>query len=147
MLREGERADCARAKAETGPFAVQVLHAIMEAIDRGADPSGGADEAGAADESPVSRAAREYRALYETYEPADQRYLTLHRGHLLFLREDEEHFATEDLIRATTVTGTPAELRERLSKVKDAGYDELVVQITPGHEGMIEDWMGVFETL
>jgi 5,10-methylenetetrahydromethanopterin reductase len=147
VLREGERADCSRAKAETGPFAVQVLHAIMEAIDRGADPSGGADEAGTSVESPVSRGAREYRALYETYEPADQRYLTLHRGHLLFLREDEEHFATEDLIRATTVTGTPSELRERLSKVKDAGYDEIVVQITPGHEGMIEDWMGVFETL
>jgi 5,10-methylenetetrahydromethanopterin reductase len=147
VLKEGERADCPRAKAETGPFAVQVLHAIMEAIDRGADPSGGADDAGTIDDSPVSRGAREYRALYETYEPADQRYLTLHRGHLLFLREDEAHFATEDLIRATTVTGTPSALRDRLGKVRDAGYDEIVVQITPGHEGMIEDWMGVFETL
>jgi 5,10-methylenetetrahydromethanopterin reductase len=147
VLQEGEAADCARAQAETGPFAVQVLHAIMEAIDRGADPSGGADDAGATDESPVARAAKEYRVLYESYEPADERYLTLHRGHLLFLRDEEAHFATADLIRATTVTGTKDELCERLAKVKEAGYDEIVVQITPGHEGMIEDWMGVFERL
>jgi 5,10-methylenetetrahydromethanopterin reductase len=147
VLKDGEPYDSPRVKAESGPFAVQVLHAIMEALDRGGDPSGGADEAGADSESPVSRLAGEYRKLYESYEPADSRYLALHRGHLLFCRPDEEHFATADLIRATTVTGTAEELRDRLRPLRDAGYDEIVVQITPGYENMIEDWMGVFETV
>jgi 5,10-methylenetetrahydromethanopterin reductase len=147
VLKEGESADSARVKAESGPFAVQVLHAMMEAQDRGSDPSGGVEEASAAGASPLIRLAGEYAKLYETYEPADARYLELHRGHLLYVRDDEAHFATAELISATTVTGTATELRQRLGRLRDMGYDEIVVQITPGQESMIEDWMGVFEGL
>jgi len=147
VLRDGEDYDSPRIKAEVGPFAAQVLHAVMAPMARGVDASGGTDEAAAADESPIARLAGEYRKVYETYEPADARYLTLHRGHLLFIRPEEEPFVTGDLIRATTISGTASELRDRLRRVADAGYDEVVVGITPGHESMIEDWMGVFESV
>ena len=63
------------------------------------------------------------------------------------MRPDEERFVTGDLIRATTITGTADELAERLRRVAEAGYDEVVVGITPGHETMIDDWMGVFEVV
>jgi 5,10-methylenetetrahydromethanopterin reductase len=71
--------------------------------------------------------------------------LTLHRGHLMFVRPDEDRFATADLIRTLTSTGTARELRDRIRRLKEAGYDEIVVQVTPGWETMIDDWAHVFE--
>ena len=68
-------------------------------------------------------------------------------GQLFQSAPEEERFATADLIRATTATGTPPELRDRMRRLKEAGYDEVVVQITPGHETMVEDWARVFETV
>lgn len=148
VLREGEAYDSPRVKAESGPFAVQVLHAMMEAQDRGAAAGIGSDE-GNDDSagSPASRLAAEYRQLYDSYEPSDARYLALHRGHLLFVRPDEERFVTGELIRATTVTGTAPELRDRIRRLAAAGYDEVVVGITPRCENMIDDWMRVFESV
>ena len=37
-----------------------------------------------------------------------------------------------------TVSGTAPELRDRMRRLREAGYDEVVVQITPGCESMIE---------
>ena len=82
---------------------------------------------------------REYRTVYESYAPADARYLMLHKGHLMFVRPDENRFATADLIRAMTVSGTAPELRDWMRRLKEAGYDEVVVQITPDFETMIDD--------
>ena len=147
VLAEGESYDSPRVRAQAGPFAAQVLHAVMETIDRGADASGGIDDAAAADESPIARLAGECRAMYERYEPADSRYLELHRGHLLYIRDDEDRFVTGDLIRATTLTGPADELRERLRRVADAGYDEVVIGITPGHDEMMDDWKVVFDSV
>jgi hypothetical protein len=48
-------------------------------------------------------------------------------------------------ILAMTVSGTAPELRDRMRHLREAGYDEVVVQITPGCETMIEDWARVFE--
>lgn len=145
VLRDGEDCDTPRIRAEVGPFAAQVIHAVMETMDRGQDTSGGVDDAAAVDESPIASCAGAYWNLYQSYEPADARYLDLHRGHLLFIRPDEDELITGELIRATTVTATVDELQERLGRVRDAGYDEVVVGITPGHESMIDDWMEVFQ--
>src|SRR5204863_173729 len=58
VLGDHESYDSDRVLAQTGPFAAQVLHAVMETMDRGVDASGGTDEAAAADESPIGRHAR-----------------------------------------------------------------------------------------
>ena len=87
----------------------------------------------------------EYRTVSKSYTPTDARYLTLHKGHLMFVRPEEDRFATADLIRAMTVSGTVPELRDRMRRLKEAGYDEVVVQIIPGCETMIDDWARVFE--
>ena len=50
-------------------------------------------------------------------------------------------------MRAMTVTGTAAELRDRMRRLQEVGYDEVVVQITPGCETMIDDWARVFESI
>jgi 5,10-methylenetetrahydromethanopterin reductase len=88
---------------------------------------------------------REYAALYESYSPPDARYQTLHKGHLMFVRPEEGRFVTADLIRALTRSGTAPELRDRIRRLKEAGYDEVVVQVTPGHDTMIDEWARVFE--
>ena len=99
---------------------------------------------GAADPG-LEQIFREYHALYESYKPTDTRYLTLHKGHLMFVRPEEDRFVTADLIRTMTRSGTAPELRDRIRRLKEAGYDEVVVQVTPGCESMIDEWASVFE--
>jgi 5,10-methylenetetrahydromethanopterin reductase len=143
VLADAERSDSPRVIAESGPFAVQVLHAMIEAQDRRVAAGVGSDDEQV--QLPFAAQTKAYRKIYESYEPADARYLTLHRGHLLFIRPEEQHFVTAKLIESTTTTGTVAELRERIRALAAAGYDEIVAGITPGHESMIEDWKRVFD--
>ncbi len=37
------------------------------------------------------------------------------------------------------------ELRERLGTLRDAGYDQFVIQLVPGHESALDDWARLFE--
>jgi 5,10-methylenetetrahydromethanopterin reductase len=143
VLKEGEAYDSPRIKAEAGPAAMMTLHNAMEAQDYG---SVAGEFASVSQGTPMlEQLLQEYRSLYESYTPADARYLTLHKGHLMFVRPDEDRFAAAELIRTMTTSGTAPELRDRMRRLKEAGYDEVVVQITPGCDTMIEDWARVFE--
>ena len=84
-----------------------------------------------------------YREVYERYEPADARYMTLHDGHLMYLRPEEEQFISGEMLKALTLTGTLEEIRERVEALGEAGYDQVAVQIVPGHEDAIEQWAEV----
>jgi 5,10-methylenetetrahydromethanopterin reductase len=85
-----------------------------------------------------------YRAIYQTYEPAGARYLENHRGHLMFLRPEEQALCTAELIRAVTLTDTKSALQGRVRQLRDVGYNHLSVHIRHGHPGMLEDWADVF---
>ena len=74
------------------------------------------------------------------FEPADARYLTNHRGHFVFVKPEERRFVTAELIRRTTFTATEQELKQRVEALRDAGWNQLVIPITPGEERAIEDW-------
>ena len=63
----------------------------------------------------------------------------------MFVRPEEGRFVTADLIRTMTCSGTVPELRDRIRRLKEAGYNEVVVQVTPGSEIMIDEWARVFE--
>lgn len=133
VLRPGEDTGSPRARAQAGPLVAVLFHGLVEgAIDAGMLP-------------PDLRPALEaYRRLHETYEPADARYLELHRGHLMRLRPEEERFVTPELIALATFTGSRDQLRDRVRLLAAAGYDQLAVQLVPGHEQAIEDWAEVF---
>jgi len=133
VLRPGEPADSPRARAQAGPLAVVLFHGLMEGTIRASllPPE-------------LAAAAEEYRTLYESYEPTDARYLQLHTGHLMWVRPEEQRFLSGDLIRATTFTGTRDELVDRVRALRDAGYQQLAVQLVPGHEDAMDDWMEVF---
>jgi 5,10-methylenetetrahydromethanopterin reductase len=145
VLNEGEDYDSPRVKAEVGPVAMMMLHNAMEQQNYGSLLGEFASSSGS--NPALDQILREYRTVYESYAPADARHLSLHKGHLMFVRPEEDRFATADLIRAMTVSGTVSELRDRMGRLKEAGYDEVVVQITPGCETMIDDWARVFETV
>jgi 5,10-methylenetetrahydromethanopterin reductase len=134
VLAEGEACDGPRAKAQAGPQAACLLHSFVEAEERGSV-------------LPLPPALKEpvaaYRRVYQGYQPPDARYLTLHRGHLLFLRPDEEAFVGGDLIQAVTFTGTREELRERIRALRDAGYRQWTIQLVPGHEDAVDEWADV----
>ncbi|MBL6612727.1 MAG: LLM class flavin-dependent oxidoreductase [Reyranella sp.] len=137
VLAQGEAFDSARAKAQAGPWSAIVLHSLVE---------GGFDGAGQAPLPPFLASLLErYRQIYMGYDPADARYLTLHRGHLMFLRPEEEPLITADLIRETSFTATPEVLAERIRELGRAGYTQVAVQMVPGHEDAIDDWARVFE--
>jgi len=86
-----------------------------------------------------------YHQLYQSYKPDDAKYLSLHRGHMMFVRDDERRLVTGDLIREKTFTGSREELTERLTNLKKAGYSQIAVQYNPGQEDMVEDWAPILK--
>ena len=138
VLAKGEPADSPRAKAQAGPSAAVLLHAMAEEEEWGS--------LGHQVPSKFAALYAAYREIYRSYQPADARYLSNHRGHGLFLRPEEEPLITAELIRTVTRTGTNAELVETVRAIKQAGYSQFGIQLRYGHEmSMMEDWAGVLE--
>jgi alkanesulfonate monooxygenase SsuD/methylene tetrahydromethanopterin reductase-like flavin-dependent oxidoreductase (luciferase family) len=134
VLRDGEDAGCARARAQAGPLAAVLFHGLVEgAINPSLLPPD------------LQRSFADYRRVYDAYEPADARYLQLHTVHLMWVRREEDRFVTPDLIGSSTFTGTAEELRDRIRELRDAGYDQLAVQLVHGQEDAMDDWARVFE--
>jgi 5,10-methylenetetrahydromethanopterin reductase len=79
------------------------------------------------------------------YEPEDARYLSNHRGHLMFLRPEEQAICTAELIRATTFTAGKSELRERIRELERVGFDHVGLTVRHGYPEMLEEWSDVFE--
>jgi 5,10-methylenetetrahydromethanopterin reductase len=136
ILAEGEAYDSPRAKAQVGPHATLRLHNAIEA------------EAGGFRRPPlppeIQPLLERFRQAYLAYQPPDARYLTNHRGHLMFLRPEEEPLCTAELIRAMTFTATKTELRERLRALTRAGFTHFSINIRLGHPEMLEEWAELF---
>lgn len=130
--------DDAKLMAEGGPGAAPMFHAF-------ADTVGGMGGRGVPG-GPLGEIVNAYLEVHETYEPADARYLTNHRGHLMFVRPDETHI-TPDLVRSTTMSGTLDELVARMRDLKKAGYTQVTVQLVHDHEDAIEEWAEVFRAI
>ncbi|MCW3041331.1 MAG: hypothetical protein JWM31_3236 [Solirubrobacterales bacterium] len=132
ILADDEPADSARALAQAGPLVAVFFHNLMEgSLDFELPPE-------------LQQAADAYRRVYEAYEPADARYLELHRRHLVALREEEVPFIAGELIRAMTFTGTREELSAQLARLEEAGCDDFGVQLMTGSEDELENWAALF---
>ncbi len=138
VLREGESYDSPRVKSIVGPHAMIMLHKLAEqqtgAMPRTLPPA-------------LQPLVERYREIWKSYQPEDARYLSNHRGHLMYLRPEEHEVCTGELIRSTTMTATRAELRERLQELLRAGFTHLGVESGYRHPEVLEDWAGVFEIL
>jgi 5,10-methylenetetrahydromethanopterin reductase len=135
VLADGEAYDSPRAKAQAGPTAAVVLHNLAEQREFGS--------IGLRVPPHLEKLLDAYMAVYRAYEPADARYLSNHRGHLMFVRPEESHLLTADMIRQSTITGTQSEVREKIRGLRDAGYTQFSTHVRVGHPKMVEDWAEV----
>jgi alkanesulfonate monooxygenase SsuD/methylene tetrahydromethanopterin reductase-like flavin-dependent oxidoreductase (luciferase family) len=116
LLRPGEGYDSARVKAEAGPWVTLALHALYERVQNPA-----------AAPPAIRPLLSEYAAFVDRrrQRAGDRYYLELHDGHGLYLRPEEAHFVTPELVRATTMTAPPEELLERLHALAAAGVKQV----------------------
>ncbi len=133
VLEPGEPADSPRVIAQAGPRAAVMLH-------RAADQA----MSGWGNTAPLppqfQDIAAKYVELVKSYGPQGAYYLSNHRGHLMFVRDDERPFLSADLIRHATWTATAPELIERIQAIEAAGFNQIVFSILPGQEHAVEDW-------
>jgi 5,10-methylenetetrahydromethanopterin reductase len=134
VLQPGEPADSPRAMAQAGPRAATLLHRAADVDQQGWDNTMKVAEEG------IAEAVAGYVEMARGFEPPDARYLFNHRGHFVFVKPEERRFVTAELIRRTTFTATEQELRQRVAALRDAGWNQLVIPITPGQESAIDDW-------
>ncbi|HEX6511080.1 MAG TPA: LLM class flavin-dependent oxidoreductase [Chloroflexota bacterium] len=137
VLKPGEAYDSPRVKAIAGAHSTVVFHSNAEQeefgdLRRRVPPQ-------------LAGSAERYRDIYRSYEPVDARYLSNHRGHLMYLRPEEEELCTADLIRSVTFTGPKEDLRERLGELGKAGYSHVGINAGYGHSERLEEWAEVFE--
>jgi len=135
-LRDGEPYDSPRVKAQVGPNSTIVLHSAAEADDFGSHQRWPLPEH-------ILPLVERYRAVYKTYEPADARYLTNHRGHLMYLRPEEDELCTAELIRGNTWTAPKEELRERIREMPKLGFSHFGINMGWGHPERLEEWADV----
>ncbi len=133
VLEADEPYDSPRAIAQAGPRTAVLLHRA-------------ADEAmmGLPNRSPLPPQFRDVAARYvehaKGFGPQGAHYLENHRGHLMFVRDDERPYLTAELIRHATWTATAPELIARIQAIEAAGFDQIVFSILPGQEHAVEDW-------
>lgn len=140
VLAPGEPADSPRALAQAGPRAAVLLHRAADSAMSGWQNSSGVPDA-------VAPQVDAYVALAQRFEPADARYLMNHRGHLLFVKDEERPMITAELIRRTSFTATAPEITARIAALRDAGYAQFVIPLIPGCEDAIEDWGRIRQAL
>jgi len=134
VLQPGEKADSERAMAQAGPRAATLLHRAADADQQGWQNTMSVSHEG------IAEAVAGYVAMARQFEPEDARYLENHRGHFLFVKPEERRFVTADLIRRTSFTATEPELKQRVAALRDAGWKQIVIPVTPGNEDALDDW-------
>lgn len=135
VIRDGETCATERVRQQAGPLAAMSLHNVMER------QYGDLGTGGIEDEALLAA----YQALYDGYEPADERYLSLHRGHALFLRDDEAPLINADFIRRMSFTGSVNELADAIRRLRDAGYTGVSFVVLPHLPDAVDDWARVME--
>jgi 5,10-methylenetetrahydromethanopterin reductase len=119
--------------AQAGPRAAVLLHRCADEVLAGMPNSSPIPEF-------VADAVKGYVEIAKKFKPEDAPWLENHRGHLMFVKDIERPFVTAELIKRTTFTSTEQDIKDRVAKLKETGFNQFTVQLTPGNEAAIEDW-------
>ena len=140
VLSPGEAINSPRSLAQVGPWVSVFFHNLVETFSSPVPLAGLSPT--------LNDALLRYRDIHGTYEPEDARYLTNHRGHLMFQRPEEMELMTEEVVTALAeFAATPEVLRDRIRALADAGYSQVTVQLVEHHEDALEQWAEVFESV
>ena len=137
VLKSADDWDAEYVQAQAGPQSAIILHNLAEEAEFGSIGQNPPPEL----ESLVTK----YLKIYEEYAPANARYLSNHKNHLMVVRPEERHLISGDLIRNTTVSGTRDSIRDQIRALKGMGYTQFSVHIRAVLTEMIEDWADVIE--
>jgi 5,10-methylenetetrahydromethanopterin reductase len=122
VLRDGESLTSPRVLDRVGPFAMLPFHAY-------------ADNPNIAQYLPSPVRDRldiyERNVLSRFNVPGTRLYQEVHRGHLSHLLPGEAEVLTGEVIRATTLTGTAAELARALGELEAAGLRGVMLHPVP----------------
>jgi len=124
-------------QAQAGPSTAIILHNMVEEAQFGS--------IGQKPPPELEPLIAEYQKVYEKYEPANARYLSNHKNHLMSIRPEESHLITGNFIRNTTVSGTPDAIRDQIRALEDIGYTQFSIHIRAVLPNMIEEWADVIE--
>ena len=122
VLEEGESPTSPRVLEHVGAYAMMPFHAY-------------ADNPAVADHLPPP--VRDRLDMYERHVLArfavsrDRRYQETHRGHLSHLLPGEADVLTDELVRMTTLTGTPSEIVAVLRRLEAAGLNNVTLNPPP----------------
>lgn len=122
LLEPGEPADSPRALELVGPLAMLAFHSWADnpAIEHLLPPA-------IRDRLPVYQ-----REVIDRFpSTAGQRHQWTHGGHLSHLLPGEEAVLTDEIVRMTTLTGTPEEVADTLGKLQAAGLSTVTLWIPP----------------
>jgi 5,10-methylenetetrahydromethanopterin reductase len=138
VLTGDKTTDDARLLAQAGPLTAVTFHNMADEV--------GGMGGGQLNNGPLKELMAEYMKVHDRYEPADARYLSNHRGHLMYVRPEETHI-TPELVQNTTMSGNKAQLVARMRGLRDAGYTQMTIQVVHQHESALEDWAEVFQAI
>ena len=137
VLNKPDDWDAVYVRAEAGPSSAIILHNLAEEAEFGS--------IGHKPPPELQKLVDQYREIYEGYEPVDARYLANHKNHLMTVRPEEEHLITGDFIRATTISGTREDLRDKIRALGDMGYSLFSTHVRATRPEMLEGWADVIE--
>lgn len=133
VLREGETIDSERVRAIGGPMAMATIHYWAdEVMLNGKQLPETLPEC-------IHTAVNEYIDLIKSKNEPGAPYLKVHEGHGLFLRSDEKHILSRDVMERGCYIGTPEQVRDRMDSLERAGAELVVFSVMPGHEDAIND--------
>ena len=138
VLSGDEEQDKEKLLAQAAPLSAVAMHNLSDDVGgmRVQLPDG-----------PMAQLHGAYMKEHARYEPADAKYLSNHKGHLMYVRPEEAPLYTSDFIKATSMSGTHEELVNNFRALSEAGYSQVVVQLVHGQEEAIEEWAEVFKAI
>ena len=123
VLREGESVSSERVIRNVGPTLVPGVHAMWER-DYGPGSNLGMSNPSLAEG--YDRYVREYGDSRPNPTPDDRRYLDVHEGYYVYLKDGEERFVSADMV-ARTLTGTGSEISQKLDDLEAIGVNNVAL--------------------
>jgi alkanesulfonate monooxygenase SsuD/methylene tetrahydromethanopterin reductase-like flavin-dependent oxidoreductase (luciferase family) len=129
VLRPGETLTSPRVLRQVGPFAILLLHTNWDPNKMQIGPFAPPE---------MAPLAKRYfdEHIMKMKTPLEKRFQEMHYGHLVSLRDGEERYITPELVKMSTLTGTPGEIIDRIHALEDAGITNIALNVcgTDGRE-------------
>jgi alkanesulfonate monooxygenase SsuD/methylene tetrahydromethanopterin reductase-like flavin-dependent oxidoreductase (luciferase family) len=123
VIRDGETLASERVMRNVGPTLIPGVHAMWE---HGYGPGSNLGMENPELAGEYDRYIREYGDKRAKPTPDDRRYLDVHEGHYVYLKEGEERFVSSEML-ARTLTGTGREIDQRLDEMEAVGINNVAL--------------------